>query len=216
MNSVMDKIIFDAEVSERKILIVPLHTIRHTPYNPASRTKEGPTLKKTIDSIRKNGLLSPILITSDRDLIDGNRRLASCRILGHKTIECIVCDIDRDEAFIETNSNQIPLGGRGWLEIGLGNNRRMPANLRAQFDELHSLIGAYGIKLLIDQRLGMNILSLCKQVTILDGKYDLAQVIMLVAAHKLTNKINFITRAPSASREEKVAAIDALLAETGV
>lgn len=35
------RVVFDADVSERKILIVPIHTIRHTPYNPAARTKEG-------------------------------------------------------------------------------------------------------------------------------------------------------------------------------
>ena len=33
MNAVLDRVVFDAEVSERKILIVPLHTVRHTPYN---------------------------------------------------------------------------------------------------------------------------------------------------------------------------------------
>ena len=34
-------ITFDAKVSERKILIVPIATITHTPYNPSDRTQEG-------------------------------------------------------------------------------------------------------------------------------------------------------------------------------
>jgi ParB-like chromosome segregation protein Spo0J len=98
MIPVLDRVVFDSEISERKILIVPIHTVRHTPYNPANRTKEGEKLRRLISEIQGRGLIYPILITSDRDVIDGNRRLAACRALGHKTIECIVSDLDRDEA----------------------------------------------------------------------------------------------------------------------
>lgn len=210
MSAVLDKLVFDADVSERKILIVPTHTIRHTPYNPASRTKEGAKLSQAIAAIKKHGLLYPILITSDRDVIDGNRRLAACRALGHKTIECIVCDLDRDEAFTMVNTTAIPIGGKGWLEIGMGNGF-MPAKMRKQYDELFTLVGSYGVKLLIDQSIGLNILPLCKSVAALDAKYSLAQIVMAVAAQRLTNKVNFILR-NGGTREEKVAAVDALLA----
>lgn len=209
MAAILDKLVFDAEVSERKILIVPIHTIRHTPYNPAARTKEGEKLRRLMDEIRQRGLVYPILITADRDVIDGNRRLAACRALGHTTIECIVSGLDRDEAFTMVNTSAIPIGGKGWLEIGMGNGF-MPAKMRAQYDELYRLVGDYGIKLLIDQRLGLNILPLCKQVAGLDAKYSLAQIVMAVAARKLTNKVNFILR-NGGTREEKVAAVDALL-----
>jgi hypothetical protein len=202
-------IVFDAEVSERRILIVPIHTITHTPYNPAGRTKEGEKLRQMIAAIAERGLIYPILITADRDVIDGNRRLAACRTLGHKTIECIVSDLDRDEAFTVVNTTAIPIGGKGWLEIGIGGGH-MPAKLRAQYDELHTLVGSYGVKLLIDQNLGLNVLPLCKSVRALDAKYSLAELVMCVALHKLTNKVNAVVRS-GATREDKVAAIDALL-----
>lgn len=210
MNAVLDRVVFDAEVSERKILIVPIHTVRHTPYNPAARTKEGEKLRKLIAEISARGLIYPILITSDRDVIDGNRRLAACRALGHTTIECIVSDLDRDEAFTVVNTTAIAIGGKGWLEIGMGNGY-MPAKMRQQYDELFGMVGSYGIKLLIDQNLGLNILPLCKSVAALDAKYSLAQIIMVVAAHKLTNKVNAVIRS-SGTREEKVAAMDSVLA----
>lgn len=209
----ISKVVFDAEVSERRILIVPIHTIRHTPYNPAYRTQEGPKLLQTVDAIKKHGLLYPILITADRDVIDGNRRLAACRMLGHKTIECIVCDLDRDEAFLVVNTTPLVLGGRGWLEMGMGGGH-LPTKQRKQFDELHELIGTYGIKLLIDQKIGLNILPLCKSVAALDGKYSLAELIMHVAVKKLTNRLNAVIRS-GGSREEKVTAVDAILAIGG-
>lgn len=208
----IDRVVFDSEVSDRKILIVPIHTVRHTPYNPAARTKEGEKLRRLIDEISVRGLIYPILITSDRDVIDGNRRLAACRALGHKTIECIVSDLDRDEAFTVVNTTAIPIGGKGWLEIGMGNGY-MPPKMRTQYDELFGLVGTYGIKLLIDQNLGLNILPLCKSVAALDAKYNLAQIVMVVAARKLTNKVNFILRSGQ-DREAKVADIDAVLSES--
>ena len=139
MTTVIDRCVFDCEVSERKILIVPIHTIRHTPYNPASRTKEGDKLRRLIAEIDERGLIYPILITSNRDVIDGNRRLAACRTLGHKTVECIVSDIDRDEAFTVVNTTAIPIGGKGWLEIGAGSGY-MPTKIRQQYDELFGLV----------------------------------------------------------------------------
>jgi hypothetical protein len=203
------RLVNDTEASPRKILVVPIHTIRHTPYNPAARTKEGEKLKRLIAEIEQRGLVYPILITTDRDVIDGNRRLAACRALGHKTIECIVSNLDRDEAFTVVNTTAIPIGGKGWLEIGVGGGY-MPPRMRQQYDDLHELVGAYGIKLLIDQSLGLNILPLCKSVAALDAKYDLANVIMRVALGKLTNKVNAVMRS-EATREAKVAQIDALL-----
>ena len=211
VKSVVDRVVFDCEVSERKILIVPIHTIRHTPYNPASRTKEGPALRQVMSLVSKYGLIYPIILTSERDVIDGNRRLAACRALGHKTIECIVSDIDRDEAFSLVNTTAMQIGGKGWLEIGIGNGH-LSTKHRQRYDELFQLIGSYGMKLLIDQRLGLNILPLCKSVAALDAKYNLAQIVMIVAARKLTNKVNFVLRS-GVDRESKVAAIDAILAD---
>lgn len=210
MKNVIERTVFDAEISTRKILIVPIHTIKHTPYNPASRTKEGEKLRRLVAEIGNRGLIYPILITSDRDVIDGNRRLAACRTLGHKDIECILSDIDRDEAFTVINTTAVPIGGKGWLEIGAGNGF-MPPKMRSMYDELFSLVGAYGIKLLIDQSLGLNILPLCKAVATIDARFSLPEIIMKTALHKLTNKINFILRADK-TREEKAADIEALLA----
>jgi hypothetical protein len=119
--------------------------------------------------------------------------------------------LDRDEAFTVVNTTAIAIGGKGWLEIGMGKGY-MPQKMRQQYDELFGLVGTYGIKLLIDQNLGLNILPLCKSVAALDAKYSLAQIVMVVAARKLTNKVNFVLRAWG-DREAKVAAMDAVLAD---
>lgn len=202
---------FDTKVSDRKILVVPISTITHTPYNPSNRTQEGIKLRRLIEAIRERGLVYPICITADRHVIDGNRRLAACRALGHESIECIVSDLDRDEAFTVVNTTAAPIGGKGWLEIGRGGGY-LPAKEQAQFFELRKLIGDYGIDVLIRQNLGLNILPLCKSVVSLGTKASLEQALMLTATHKLTNRINFELRAQK-TRDEKVASLNAIFSE---
>ena len=209
MNNTLEKIVFDATISERKILIVPINTIKQTAYNPVGRTKDGAKLKKLIETIKKCGLIYPILITADRDLIDGHRRLAACRTLGLENIECVISPLDKDETFTAVNTNAYGLGGKGWLEVGRGGGF-LPPKEASQYKELSSLIGSYGIDLLIRQNLGLNILGLCKSVAALGLKKRLEEIILITAQKRLTNKINAELRA-NKSNDKKVAAINKIL-----
>ena len=56
-----------------------------------------------IESVRKNGLISPIIVRQigDRyELISGHRRKRACEYLGHTEIACTVIDASDDEAVI--------------------------------------------------------------------------------------------------------------------
>jgi len=208
---VVDKVIFDAKVSNRKILIVPVNTIRHTTYNPLSRTKEGAKLKRLIESVSKNGIIYPILITADRNVVDGNRRLAAARAAGLENIDCIICNLDPDEAFKTVNTTAEKIAGKGWLEIArTGGIRSLPVKELAEYNELFDLIGTYGVDLLIQQNLGLGVLSLCKIVCSYGTTKRLEEVIIKTALNKLTNKLNAIIRSDK-PREEKVVEMDLIL-----
>lgn len=213
MGAVLDKIIFDAEVSARKIIIVPIETLRHTPYNPVGRTKEGKKLTRLVETVVKYGQIYPILITEDRDVVDGNRRLAACRLAGLSKVECIVSPLDRDETFNIVNTTAEKIAGKGWLEIGRGGGK-LPATEGAQYRELHSLVGNYGVDLLIQKGLGLNILGLCKQVCSFGTAMRLEEVIMAAAQGRLTNRLNMEVRSRKTT-DEKRRAMDELLAAAG-
>lgn len=56
------------------------------------------TIKELSESIKEEGLLTPILITKDNLIISGGRRYKACKKLGHTTIRAIIVanvDIDR-------------------------------------------------------------------------------------------------------------------------
>lgn len=204
-----DRVIFDAKVSDRKIVIVPVHTIRHTPYNPPSRTAEGAALTKLIDAIREHGLQYPLLITSDRDLVDGNRRFSAVQHLGWRDVECIVATRKADHLFRDMNTSAVPIRGNGWLHIGRTGGS-LPKKEAAMYSELHGLIGNFGIDKLLSAKLGLNILPLCKNICAQGTQHRLAEVIFACAERKLTNKLNAILRSDKA-REEKRVELDALL-----
>ena len=204
-----DRVIFDAQVSDRKIVFVPVHTIRHTPYNPPGRTAEGAALTKLVDTIKEHGLQYPLLITAERDLVDGNRRLTAVKQLGWRTVECIVATRQADQLFRDMNTSAVPIRGKGWLYIGRTGGA-LPKKEAAMYAELHGLIGNYGIDALLSANLGLNVLPLCKNVCAFGATHRLAEVIFACAERKLTNKLNTVIRA-DIPREQKREQLDALL-----
>ncbi|SIQ20070.1 chromosome partitioning protein, ParB family [Alkalispirochaeta americana] len=66
-------------------------------------------LDSLVASIRKNGLLHPIVVTEDFLLVAGHRRLEAARILGWQTIDCsIISDTSQEELLqIELDENAV-------------------------------------------------------------------------------------------------------------
>ena len=58
-------------------------------------------LDALMESLRRHGQFSPILITRDSELIAGHRRLESARRLGWSSIEAVVLDQASDETLLE-------------------------------------------------------------------------------------------------------------------
>lgn len=60
-----------------------------------------------IDSLRSHGLMNPVVITKNNELIAGHRRIASAKVLGWKSIEVMVLDkiseLEKLELEIEEN-----------------------------------------------------------------------------------------------------------------
>lgn len=80
--------------------------------NPPSRTTKA-AMETLRASIAKRGIIYPILIDKDMNVIDGHRRLAVARALGIVRVPvCVVEDEDTDEVFKEINASVRKLGAR--------------------------------------------------------------------------------------------------------
>ena len=77
-----------------------VRSIRPSPENNKLYKKirtTDPDIAELADSIEKNGLLEPIIVTKDYFIISGHRRFASIKRLGFRSIECVIRDCRKDE-----------------------------------------------------------------------------------------------------------------------
>jgi ParB family chromosome partitioning protein len=58
-------------------------------------------LTKLMESLRAHGLINPILVNGNRELIAGHRRLEAAKRLGWQYIEATVSDIDSEAELLE-------------------------------------------------------------------------------------------------------------------
>jgi ParB family chromosome partitioning protein len=58
-------------------------------------------LTKLMESLRANGLINPILVNSNRELIAGHRRLEAAKRLGWQYIEATVTEAESDAELLE-------------------------------------------------------------------------------------------------------------------
>lgn len=95
------------EISSDNIKEIDVDNIKTNPYQPR-KSFDHDKLKELSDSIVKNGLLQPIVVTRDGEnylLIAGERRLRATKLANISTIKAIILDVEdsklRELALIE-------------------------------------------------------------------------------------------------------------------
>ena len=82
---------------------VPLSEITDFPEHPF-QVKEDEALMEMVESIKKYGVLAPVLVRPKPDggyeMVSGHRRKRASELAGVETIPCIVREMDRDTAII--------------------------------------------------------------------------------------------------------------------
>ncbi len=93
------------------------------------------------ESMQKNGLLNPIVITDKHKLVAGFRRLQAAKKLGWKTIEASVIEAKEAEHFLELeleeNVQRLPFSD---LEIAEGKHRLEKMSTRGVFSKLKQFL----------------------------------------------------------------------------
>jgi ParB-like chromosome segregation protein Spo0J len=55
-----------------------------------------PDIRELAESIRKNGLLEPLIITLDKYIVSGHQRYAALRLIDQVWVDCRVLPLRRD------------------------------------------------------------------------------------------------------------------------
>ena len=100
---------------------VLLSKLKFNPLNPVIRTDDTHGgFKSLVSNIRKNGLLSPIIIANNGTVIDGNRRLTALTILGVKKAPVVMHNSTShkrfDDLFVACNEDTMKINACQELE----------------------------------------------------------------------------------------------------
>lgn len=117
--------------STRTVELVSIASIKKAPFNPTNRT-EPRKLARLRASIERIGLVYPIALNNQNQLIDGHRRLAAAEGLGWTEIPAVRVSGNRAEIYGEVNDNSRRLTGKDLLSIFFQNPDAVgPASRRA-------------------------------------------------------------------------------------
>ena len=126
-----------------QLVTMKVKDVKANPDNPPERTDRNKKFSNLMKSVTKVGLMSPIVISSNNVLINGNRRLAVHKDLGKKTIKAIrhnsESSVRFDEYFVECNTVE-KITGSQWAWRYL-KGASVPSHLRRIFVTLKTVGG---------------------------------------------------------------------------
>jgi hypothetical protein len=123
---------------------VKLDSLKAASYNPESRTLEGSrNLAALKASIEKIGLVYPIAVDSDGNVIDGHRRLACAKMLGWEDIPVLIIGkgVTADEAYAEINACNQKMDGNQTLQVYLKNPNAVTVRSRRTMESYEQMAG---------------------------------------------------------------------------
>lgn len=146
-------------MEELKVNYIEANSIEVAKYNPKSRTDKK-VLKKLLKSIEKFGILSPLLIDSNKNLVDGHRRLACAKILKLTKVPIVqISDkIKKDEAFDTINNTTKKISPKEILYIYI-NGGYVGTRIVNEISRLKEVIGDKGLKALATKNVSYRVLD---------------------------------------------------------
>lgn len=122
-------------MSVKKLAIKELKLAK---FNPQSRQAD---VRILCQSIERVGLLYPVLITKQHEVVDGHRRVAACKKLGWTDIPTLVAEGSQAEMFAEINSSARPVSGNQTLQVYLAEPLAVGAKVRSRLEDFESTVG---------------------------------------------------------------------------
>jgi hypothetical protein len=122
----------------KRIKIASLKSAKH---NPKARTTSK-SIRSLVNSIERVGLLYPILVTKNNEIIDGHRRVSAFKELRIEEIPVIVGQSENaDECYAEVNANSQKLNGNQTLSVYLKNPLAVTHRARGSFQLAEARLG---------------------------------------------------------------------------
>ncbi len=121
----------------QKMKIAELKSAKYNPKTRVERSKLG----KLIQSIEKIGLIYPLAVSKNGQIIDGHRRLAACKALQWEEVPVLVVAGDPEEIYGNVNYSVRRLTGNEKLKIWLQEPRAIDIREHAIYKRAEEQLG---------------------------------------------------------------------------
>lgn len=151
--------------------------LKKADFNPKGRTKDIGGLAASIERV---GLLNPILVTKNGEVIDGHRRIAAYEKLGREEIEVNVAVGNLAEMYAEVNGQSKAINGHQSLQIFLKNPEAVGARTRTTMEECEAAVGRMLMRRMANEGYSMGTWFVAKKVAKMADQEDPAVAAKLV------------------------------------
>lgn len=134
------KVVESKRVKQVDRKLVLLKRLANAGHNPPDRISWD-SVRSLADSMERIGLLQPIVITRNYELIDGHRRVAAALSLRWPDIEASIVDDDPATLYADVNSNAKRLSGNEKLYVYLSNPKAVPDRVAAKHKKAEETVG---------------------------------------------------------------------------
>lgn len=144
-------------------LSVPVKLLKHAPHNPPGRTQPE-KVKDLALSMEAIGLIYPVAITKDNEIIDGHRRLEAAKSLGWKEVDCVIVEGDSVSIYANINSVARKMGGNDLLGVYLKNPLAVAPRHRERIAEMEKCIGTDLVRRIFNHGSSVRMYKAARQV----------------------------------------------------
>lgn len=142
---------------------VKISSLKQAKFNPTNRL-EGRRIKDLARSIQEVGLVYPIAVNQDNEVIDGHRRIAAAKELGWDEVPIIIVSGDRQAIFSEVNATSQKMTAGDNLKIYLVDPLALRPPIRRKHEEAEQFLGRTMMKALAKRGSSINLLRWAKEV----------------------------------------------------
>lgn len=161
--------------------------IKTAKYNPRKREDLiGPLIK----SIKEFGIIVPLIVDAEHNLIDGHRRLASAKKLKMEKVPCLQVDskLSKDKAYEIINTHSKKITNKDFIFIHV-NGGSVPNRALNQINLIEEIVGADKLKKLGEIGTSYRILDYAYRIRKYchdDSESFLKKVVLWLAFHNMS------------------------------
>jgi hypothetical protein len=178
----------DTQVA-KTIALVAIKDIKSAPWNPPNRVEER-RLRGLQQSIEDIGMIYPVILDENKNLVDGHRRVAISRRLGWKHVPAITITSEFEHAYGSIQLNQMKLSGNDILGVYLSNPNALIGSQRAKPAKIDERCGRKTLELLYKTGHTHTAFDYAMRlVRYLEGKVDVETAIRWLVKHSMAKVI---------------------------